>query len=72
VDSSVASNSRTRGCRHKLGHRKFRASTKKSFFTVRVAEHWCRLLREVVKSPVEIFRTCLDAFLCNLQWGTLL
>ena len=30
-----------------------------------------RLPREVVKSPsVEIFKTWLDAYLCNLLWGT--
>ena len=37
------------------------------FFTVRVAEHWDRLPREVVESPsLEIFKTHLDAILCNM------
>ena len=39
---------------------------RKNFFTVRVTEHWNRLPREVVESPVEILRTCLDTYLCSL------
>jgi len=38
----------------------------KNYFTVRVTEPWNRLPREAVESPLEIFRTPLDAFLCNL------
>ncbi len=39
----------------------------KNFFKVRVMEHWNRLPREVVESPsLEIFKTCLDTYLCNL------
>ena len=38
---------------------------------VRVTKHWNMLLREVVKSPpVEIYKTQLDAYLCNLFQGT--
>jgi len=38
----------------------------KSFFTVRVTEHWNRLSREVGESrSLEILKTHLDAFLCN-------
>jgi len=37
------------------------------YVTVRVAEHWNRLPREVVESPpLEIYKTHLDAYLCNL------
>ena len=40
---------------------------RKNFFTVRVMELWNRLPREVVGSPpLEIFKTGLDAYLCDL------
>lgn len=35
-------------------------------FTSRVTEHWDRLPRAVVESPLKIFKTLLDIFLCNL------
>ena len=39
----------------------------KNFFTVTVTEHWDRLPREVVEAPsMEIIKTCLDAYLCDL------
>ena len=51
----------------KLKHRKFHTNMWKNCFSVRVMEHWNRLTREVVVSPsMEIFNTCLGAYLCDL------
>ncbi|KFQ00989.1 hypothetical protein N330_03942, partial [Leptosomus discolor] len=53
--------------RHKLEHRKLHLNIRKTFFTLRVAEHWNRPPREVVESPsLEIFKAGLDAVLCDL------
>jgi len=58
---------RTKGNGYKLKHRKFCTNIHKNFFTVRVAEHWNSMPREVVESPsMEMFRIHLDAYLCNL------
>jgi len=70
---SVVPSNRTRSNGHKLKHRKFQLNMRKSFFTLRVAEHWNRLPRGVVESPsLETFKTCLDKVLCNLLWVNLL
>jgi len=57
----------TRGNRHKLKHKKFHLNIRKSFFPLRVTEHWNRLPRGVVESPsLEILKTRLDVVLCSL------
>jgi len=68
---SVVPSDRTRGDGHKLKHRKFQLNTRKNFFPLRVTEHWNRLPRGAVESPLEIFKTRLDAVLCSLLWVTL-
>jgi len=45
---------------------KFHLNMRKNFFTLRVTEHWNRFPREVVESPLEIFKTRLDKVLCSL------
>lgn len=56
---SVVPCNRTRGNRHKLKPRNFRINVRKNLFEC------SRLSRETVES-LEIFKTHLDAFLCNL------
>jgi len=63
----VVPSDNTRGNGHKLKHRKFRLNMRKNFFTLRVAEHWNRLPRDIVYSPsLETFKTHLDKLLCSL------
>ena len=58
---------------HELKHRKFCTNVRDNFFIIRVTEYWNRLPRRLVDSPsLEIFKTCLDAYLCNLGLGSLL
>lgn len=52
---------------------KFHLNMRKNLFTVKVTERWNRLPRLVVQSPsLQIFKTRLDAFLCNILSGTAL
>jgi len=70
---SVVPSNRTRSNGHKLKHRKFQLNMRKNFFPLRVMEPWNRLPRGVVESPsLEIFKTRLDAVMCNLLSVTLL
>lgn len=67
VDSfSVACNSRTKDSGQKLEHRKFHTDTMKNFFTVRGTEHWNGFPEGLWCPSVEIFRTRLDTYLCDL------
>ena len=55
---------RNSGLKHE--HKKF-LTNRQNFFTVRMTEHWNRLPREVVESSsMELFKACLDAYLCDL------
>uniref|UniRef100_A0A669QT73 Uncharacterized protein n=1 Tax=Phasianus colchicus TaxID=9054 RepID=A0A669QT73_PHACC len=63
---SAVCGGRTRGNSQKLQHRKFHTNACKNFM-VRVVRCWNRLPREVVESPsLEIFKTFLDTYLCDL------
>ena len=58
---------RTRSNHLKLEHRKVGTNMWKNFFTIRVMVNWKRLPKVVMESPsMEIFKTCLDTYLCDL------
>ena len=53
-------NGKTKGNGHKSEHRKFHLKVRKNFFTLKVADHWNKLPREIVESLLKIFKACLD------------
>ena len=59
---------RRRDNEHELECGKLQTNIRKNF-TARVTEHWNRLPRETAGSPLEILRTHLDTYMCNLLWG---
>ena len=62
-----------RGNGHKQQHRKLQLNMRKHCFTVKVMEHWNRLLREAVEPPsLEMFNPCLDVMLYSVLQVTLL
>lgn len=64
---SVVCSNRTRSDGLKLERRMFCTNIQKNFFMIRGTEHWNRLPGEMVKSPsLEIFKACLDAYLCAI------
>ncbi|KFP27858.1 hypothetical protein N325_01624, partial [Colius striatus] len=64
---SVLSSNRTRGNGKKLEDKKAHINIRKNYFTLQVREPWHRLPREGVESPsLEVFKTHLDMFLCDL------
>lgn len=63
---SVVPSDGVRSNGQELKHKKFNLDMR-NIFTLREAEHWNRLPREIVESPIlETFKTHLDKFLCNL------
>ena len=57
----------TKDNEHGLEHGKFYTNMRKKLLTVLVTGHWNRLHTDVLEAPsLEIFKTHLGAFLCNL------
>ena len=64
---SMVCSGRRRSNGQQLEHRKFHTDLWKNFFTIKVTKHWHRLPRKVMEFPsMEIFKTHLDTYLCNL------
>lgn len=60
---SVVCRDRTRNNILQLEQRNFCTNVQKNLFTVRVTEYQNRLPGEDLESPMEIFTTCLDAYI---------
>ena len=64
---SIVCSDRTRSNGLNLEHWKIHTNMWNILFMIKVTQHWNRLPRQVVESPsMEIFKTCLDAYLCDL------
>lgn len=61
---------RTKGSSKKTKTQEVPYTHVKNFFTLGVTEHWNRLPMELVESPLQMFKTPLDAFLLNLLLET--
>lgn len=67
----VVPSSSIQGSDNKQEKRQFRTNMSKFFLMFRVTEeHRKKLPREIVESLLEIFKTLLYTFLCNLLWET--
>ena len=63
---SVVCRNRTRSNSLKLEHRKFCNIMPKNCFTVRVTKHWRRLPKEVESPSIEILKSRLDTYFCDV------
>lgn len=57
---SVMPNDKTRANRNKFRNRNFHLNIRKNVFPLRMAKLWNSLPRDVVQTPLEIFKTCLE------------
>lgn len=62
---SVVCSDGTRSNTENLEYKKIHSNMPKNF-TVKMTEHWSRLPIGFVESPLEMFKTHLDTWLCDL------
>lgn len=60
---SVVFRDRIIGNGQKLEHGKFHTNLRKNIFIMRVTEHWDRVPKEAMESPLVILKTHLNTFL---------